>query len=122
MRVKKSRFIRVKVQKGGDFVNSLNAFTGRVKLPWARFIKEMHLPSHNFTGLGTKLKKRLKVDGTPKSWSRPINREDSAAYRHNLAYARHSDTAERIVADENNKGTGCYTQSNTQRTNGNSRR
>jgi len=97
---KKSRFFRGKVQKGGDFVNSLNAFTGRVKLPWARFSGEMHLPGHNFTGPGTKLNKRLKDDGTPKSWSRPINRVDSAAYRHDLAYARHADTAERIVADK----------------------
>ena len=47
---KKSRFIRGKVQKGGDFVKSLNAFTGRVKLPWTRFSGEMHLPGHNFTG------------------------------------------------------------------------
>jgi len=60
----------------------------------------MHLPGHNFTGPGTKLDKRLKVDGTPKSWSRPINRVDSAAYRHDLAYARRADTVERIVADK----------------------
>ena len=58
------------------------------------------MPGHNFTGPGTKLNKRLKVDGTPKSWSRPINHVDSAAYRHDLAYARHADTAERIVADK----------------------
>lgn len=97
---KKTQFIRGKVQKGGEFVSSLNSFTGRVKLPWARFLGEMHLPGHNFTGPGTKLDKRLKVDGTPKSWSRPINRVDSAAYRHDLAYARHPDTANRIAADE----------------------
>ena len=98
--LKKSRFIRDKVQKGRDFVNSLNAFTGRVKLPWERFSGEMHLPGNNFTGPGTKLNNRLKVDGTPKSWSRLINRVDSAAYRHDLAYARHADTAERIVAEK----------------------
>ena len=37
---------------------------------------EMHLPSHNFTGPGTKLKKRLISDLTPKEWSKPINRVD----------------------------------------------
>jgi len=97
---KKSRFSRGKVQKDGDFVKSLNTFTGRVKLPWARFSGEMHVPGHNFTGPETKLDKRLKVDGTPKSWSRPINRVDCAAYRHDLAYARHEDNAERIGADK----------------------
>ena len=91
---------RGKVQRGGDFVNSLNAFTGKVKLPWTRFAGEMHLPGHNFTGPGTKLDKRLNADGSPKLWSRLINRVDGAAYRHDLAYARHSDTANRIVADK----------------------
>ena len=38
------------------------------KLPF-----EVHLPGHNFTGPGTKLSKRLNKDGTPKSWSKPIN-------------------------------------------------
>ena len=37
---------------------------------------------------------------TPKPWSKPVNRVDNAAYRHDLAYARHSDAAERIVADK----------------------
>ena len=54
---------------------------------------------HNFAGPGTKLYKRLNPDGTPKPWSKPVNRVDSAAYRHDLAYARHSDTASRIAAD-----------------------
>ncbi|VDI33805.1 Hypothetical predicted protein [Mytilus galloprovincialis] len=56
---------------------------------------EMHLPGHNFTGPGTNLKKRLKADGTPKPWSMPINRVDQAAYRHDLCYAEHKDTAAR---------------------------
>ena len=61
----------------------------------------MHLPGHNFTGPGTKLDKRLNADGTPKPWSKPVNRADGAAYRHDLAYAKHSDTAKRIAADKN---------------------
>ena len=92
----KTRFVR---QKGGDLVSSLSAITKRVKLPWSRFAGEMHLPGHNFTGPGTKLDERLNPDGTPKQWSKPVNRVDSAAYRHDLAYARHTDVAGRNAAD-----------------------
>jgi len=92
----KTRFVK---QKGGDLVNTLNTDTGHVNLPWSEFPDEMHLAGHNFTSPGTKLCKRLNPDGTPKSWSKPVNRVDSAAYRHDLAYARHSDTASRIAAD-----------------------
>ena len=92
----KTRF----VQKGGDIVNVLNRATGRIKLPWARFRGEMHLPGHNFTGPGTKLNKRLKPDGTPKSWSKPVNRVDRAAYHHDLAYAKYADKTKRIEADK----------------------
>ena len=52
----------------------------------------MHLPGHNFTDPGTKLYKRLNSDGTPKEWSIPINRVDSAAYHHDLCYSKHDDT------------------------------
>jgi len=92
----KTRF----VQKGGDIVDSLNRITGRVKLPWARFRGEMHLPGHNFTGPGTKLNKRLNPDGTPKSWSKPVDRVDRAAYHHDLAYAKYADKVKRLEADK----------------------
>ena len=59
----------------------------------------MHLPGHSFTGPGTKLGLRLNPDGTPKDWSNPINRVDNAAYYHDLAYDRYSDTGSRNVAD-----------------------
>ena len=52
----------------------------------------MHLPGHNFTGLGRKLYKRFNPDGTPKMWSIPINRVDNAAYHHDLCYLKHDDT------------------------------
>jgi len=58
----------------------------------------MHLPGHNFTGPGTNLDKRLNPNGTPKPWYKPMNRVDGAAYRHDLAYVRHSAPAKRIVA------------------------
>ena len=88
--------LAARCKKGGDVINTLNAITRRVKLPWTRFSGEMHLPGHNFTGPGTKLDKRLNADGTPKRWSKPVNRVDDAAYRHDLAYA---GTADRIAAD-----------------------
>ena len=78
---KKSQFIAT----GAGIVNKLIN-----RLP-----VEMHLPGHNFTGPGTQLHKRLKADGTPKAWSMPINRVDQAAYRHDLCYAKHKDTASR---------------------------
>lgn len=63
---------------------------------------EMHLPGHNFTGPGTKLDKRLNADLTPKSWSKPINRVDQAAYRHDICYAKHKDTKSRnSICDKN---------------------
>ena len=63
---------------------------------------EMHLPGHNFTGPGTKLKKRLNPDLTPKEWSKPINRVDKAAYHHDVCYLKNDDTATRNpVCDKN---------------------
>ena len=44
----------------------------------------MHHPGHDFTGPGTKLKKWLNPDLTPKKWSKPVNRVDKAAYHHNI--------------------------------------
>ena len=52
---------------------------------------ELHLPGHNFTGPGTRLDRRLKPDGTPQEWSKPINRVDQAAYHHDLCYAKYAD-------------------------------
>jgi len=56
------------------------------KLPF-----ELHLPGYNFTGPGTRLDRRLNEDGTPRDWSKPINRVDNAAYHHDLCYAKHRD-------------------------------
>jgi len=52
---------------------------------------ELHLPGHNFTGPGTRLDRRLNPDLTPREWSKPINRVDTAAYHHDLCYAKHQD-------------------------------
>ena len=61
----------VKDAKGGDLVGSLNSVTKNIKLPWARFPGEMHLPGHSFTGSGTRLDLRLNPDGAPKHYSKP---------------------------------------------------
>ena len=60
-----------------------------------KLLFEMHLPGYNFTGPGTKLYKRLNPDGTPKEWSKPINRVDNAAYHHDLCYSKHDETKTR---------------------------
>ena len=94
----KAQFVK-DPQQGGDLVSSLSSLTSNISLPWTKFKGEMHLPSHNFTGPGTRLDLRLNADGTPKPWSQPINRVDNAAYHHDLAYAQYSDTAHRNIAD-----------------------
>ena len=87
-RTTKTQFI--KAQKGGSLLNkAIN------NLPF-----EMHLP--DFTGPGTKLKKRLNPDLTPKKWSKPVNRVDKAAYHHDVCYLKNDDTATRnAVCDKN---------------------
>jgi len=62
-----------------------------------RIFQEKCIYPVNFTGSGTKLDKRLNADGTPKRWSKRVNRvDDAAVYRHDLAYA---GTADRNAAD-----------------------
>lgn len=59
---------------------------------------EMHLPGHQFTGPGTQLfsgKTRLNPDLTYKQWSKPINRVDEAAYKHDVCYSKNKDTKTR---------------------------
>ena len=73
------------VKRGGSILNkAIN------NLPF-----EIHLPGHNFTGPGTKLKQRLKPDLTPQDWSKPINGVDTAAYHHDVCYLKHKDTETR---------------------------
>jgi hypothetical protein len=90
----------VKKTSGGDLVNSLNSVTSNIKLPWAKYPGEMHLPGMNFAGPGTRLDLRLNPNGTPKESSKLVDRVDSAAYRHDMAYAAFPDTKTRNVADK----------------------
>lgn len=94
----KTQFIKGSVS-GGDLTSSLSSLTSNIKLPWAKYPGEMHLPGHSFTGPGTRLDLRLNQDGTPKSWSTPVDRVDNAAYHHDLAYAQYPDTDGRNKAD-----------------------
>ena len=62
---------------------------------------EMHIPGMNFCGPGTNLTKRLKDDGiTVQNNSKPVDRVDEAALRHDMCYAEHTDTRSRLKADE----------------------
>jgi len=85
---------------GGDLVSSLNSITSKIKLPWAKFPGEMHIPGMNFAGPGTNLNERLTSTGAYKEWSKPVDRVDNAAYHHDLAYQHFTDTATRNVADK----------------------
>ena len=53
----------------------------------------------HFAGPGTRLDYRLNDDGTPKEFSKPIDRVDQAAYYHDLAYNEFKDTENRNIAD-----------------------
>ena len=73
-------------QQKHDLVSSINSATNIIKLPWAKFPKEMHLPGMNFASPGTDLDERLTTTDAYKEWSKPVDRVDNAAYHHYLAY------------------------------------
>lgn len=54
---------------------------------------ELHLPSYNYCGPGTKLEKRLARG------DKGINKLDEACKEHDIAYSKHKDSAERQKAD-----------------------
>ena len=96
----KTQFVKAAAAaEGGDLVSSLNSLTSNIKLPWAKYPGEMHLPGHSFTGPGTRLDLRLNPDGSPKPWSKPVDRVDNAAYHHDLGYAEYTDTPHRNELD-----------------------
>ena len=96
--LKKTQFVK-KPTTGGDLAASLSAITSNVKLPWAKYPGEMHLPGMNFAGPGTNLNERLTSTEVYKDWSKPVDRVDNAAYHHDLAYQHFPDTATRNVTD-----------------------
>jgi len=93
----KTQFVSMK--KGGDLADVITSKTHNIKLPWARYPGEIHLPGMNFAGPGTRLDLRLNSSGRPKPNSLPVDRVDEAAYRHDMAYSTFHDTKTRNVAD-----------------------
>ncbi len=85
---------KAKAQKGGSFVDRL---LDSGKLP------ELHLRGfsgrYNFAGPGTNLKKRLDKNQKPFPGSKPINRVDASAYRHDIAYENNKSHEARKKAD-----------------------
>jgi len=69
---------------GGD----LNSLLNSGKLP------ELHLPGHNYTGPGTKLKERLLKGDVP------VKELDKAAQFHDMTYAIFKDKKDRHVFDK----------------------
>lgn len=55
---------------------------------------ELHLPSYNYCGPGTKLKKRLAEN------SQPINELDRSCMRHDIFYSKSNDINDRHEADK----------------------
>ena len=88
------------VTTGGDLTNSIYKFTSKIKLPWAKFPGEMHIPGMNFAGPGTNLDKRLTSTDAYQEWSKPVDRVDNAAYHHDLAYKYFNDKQTRNLADQ----------------------
>ena len=86
--------------KVGDLTNSINKFTRKIKLPWAKFPGEMHIPGMNFAGPGTNLDKRLTSTDAYQDWSKPVDRVDNAAYHHDLTYKYFNNKQTRNLADK----------------------
>ncbi len=78
----KSSFISI---RGKGFVNDLLN---------SGILPEMHLPGHNYTGPGTKLKKRM-LRG-----DKPVNKLDEKAMYHDMAYSIFKDKKDRHVFDK----------------------
>lgn len=61
---------------------------------------EWHIPTMKFCGPGTDLTARLEEDGrTPKANSKPVDRVDEAALRHDIFYRDHTDARSRVKGD-----------------------
>lgn len=55
---------------------------------------ELHLPSYQYCGPGTKLEERLARG------DKGVNKLDAACREHDIAYATHKDSSERYIADK----------------------
>ena len=64
-------------------------------IPGELHLKLPGLNAHSFSGPGTKLDLRLNPDDSPKDFSKPVNRVDEIAYRHDLDYREAVDDLEK---------------------------
>ena len=83
-----------RLYNGGDIQRFSDKLPG---LPWAKYPGEKHLFNHSVIGPGTRLDLRLNSGDTP--ITKPINRVNDAAYKHDLVYRDHADLESRHVAD-----------------------
>jgi len=56
---------------------------------------ERHLFSHNYTGIGTNLDKRLDLDDEPLPHSLPVNKIDEISRLHDIMYRDYGEIAGR---------------------------
>ncbi len=89
----KSSFISIH-GKGMDFVPTRQGLGFVNDLLNSGVLPEMHLPGHNYTGPGTKLKKRM-LRG-----DKPVNKLDEKAMYHDMAYSIFKDKKDRHVFDK----------------------
>lgn len=81
---KKQKYLHKKNKKGAGFIDRLID-----KIPF-----ELHIPTYQYAGPGTKLKKRMERG------DQGINPLDAACKVHDIAYSQTHDSAERGVADK----------------------
>lgn len=67
--------------KGGDIVSSVIS-----KIPMELHMRDLTGKKYSFCGPNTDLKARLNPDGTPKEWSKPINKVDEICMKHDIDY------------------------------------
>lgn len=82
--LRRGRIAKKKIKSGCGFINKIID-----KLPF-----ELHVPSYQYCGPGTKLEERLKR-GDP-----GINPLDAACKQHDISYSKDSDTTKRDSADK----------------------
>ena len=75
------------IRKGGDIVSSVIS-----KIPIEFHLRDLSGKKYSFCGPNTNLKERLNEDGTPKEWSKPINKVDEICMAHDMAYDRNDIT------------------------------
>ena len=69
------------IRRGKDIVSSVMS-----KIPVELHLRNTSGKQYSFCGPNTNLKERLNPEGTPKPWSKPINKVDEICLHHDKAY------------------------------------